>query len=72
MFKEIRTMAITSVGRTALIKNAAEYKMRDIGAGTPQGFIDGSTLRAFRPKPLPGAVIRPLFTTFGDRLEAFI
>jgi len=65
-------MAITSVGRTALIKNAAEYKMRDIGAGTPQGFIDGSTLRAFRPKPFPGAVIRPLFTTFGDRLEAFI
>jgi hypothetical protein len=70
--KGVRRLAITSAGLSALTKNAATYKIRDIGAGTPEGFLDGSTLRAFRPEPLPGAVIRPLFMTFGDRLEAFI
>lgn len=65
-------MAPTRAGATALRANAARYKARTIGTGTPTGFIGGDTLRAFRPKPLPGSVIRPLFTTFGDRLEAFI
>jgi hypothetical protein len=68
----MKKTTLTPVGRSALLANAKRYRTRSIGAGTPTGFIGGDTLRAFRPKPLPGSVIRPLFTTFGLRLDAFI
>jgi hypothetical protein len=65
-------MVVTSGAARVLRQNAIRYQEREIGQATPEGFIDGSTLRAFRPKPLPKQVIRPLFNVFGDRLENFI
>jgi hypothetical protein len=58
-------------GHAQLKANAIRYQERP-GKATPEGFIGGDTLRGFRPKPLPGQVIRPLFNVFGERLEKFI
>ena len=64
--------AITNTAKKILNDNATRYRTREIGRGTPDGFVGGDTLRAFRPKPLPGSVIRPLFVVFGRRLDAFL
>ena len=63
---------ITDTAKKILNDNAIRYRTRKIGRGTPDGFVGGDTLRAFRPKPLPGSVIRPLFVVFGRRLDAFV
>ncbi len=64
-------LPITS-GQSQLKANAVRYRERKAGRGTSEGFIDGGTLRAFLPKPLPGQIIQPLFNVFGNHLENFI
>lgn len=58
-------------------QNKQRYKDRDEGKGTIDGWIGGSTLRAFTKIDTsnglkPKEVIRPLFVDFGESLDNFI